>query len=696
MNFKSCCALFVFAVTCLPIPLDAQENLEVKGLGFFKNMAYKKRLAFLQNIPANEPTLLNAAFLEDSAYLLLQQLKRNGYLKPKVEGIFQVGDVTKRVIWKNDYQIQLPTEFLADHATFNLLPGVLYYYKSVEVDGVPTLDERTVRRYFISDGVLFAAKSSQVFTESNFEQRINRLLKVLQQMGYRKAKLVEKKFLLNDDTGAVTTTVSIDPGPLHRVGQVVVEWIDATGAVEKKETENSGSLFTAEWERSQRQALINAAYGDGYADVELLQTKSEAILNDQNILITDVHYQVRLNSVVEFGGVQFLGDDKTKSSVLRRYVKMSEGDPLNPLLANESRRNLLGLGIFKEVEMSYEPEDGDKRTVIYNLIPATRKELDLLAGWGSYELARIGFRWNQKNPFGRAHKYELSGKQSFRSTLLETTYSVPQFMGSELTAYTSAEYSFREEISFDRSTKGLTTGLSKTLAKSDIMLALEYGYAREDIDRKAGSDFDSEEEARVGSLSAKINLDRRDSFLAPTIGSTLYSKINVASKALGGTVDFLKIELGASYHDLLFHESVLLHLGFRTGAIFSENGASNDIPFAERFFNGGENTVRGYQQGEASPLDTNGEQIGAESFLLLNIELEKRMFQNVSFIGFFDTVTNARDGFFEDEVESLSSVGVGFRYQSLMGPIRLEYGHNLNPRVTDPNGTLHFSIGFPF
>ena len=83
--------IFVFLTAiCLYVPLGAQENLKIKGGGFLKNINYDRRLAFLHGVPVNEPVFLNAAFLEDSAYLLLQQLKRNGYMKPAVEGIFPI------------------------------------------------------------------------------------------------------------------------------------------------------------------------------------------------------------------------------------------------------------------------------------------------------------------------------------------------------------------------------------------------------------------------------------------------------------------------------------------------------------------------------------------------------------------------------------------------------------------------------
>ena len=81
---------------------------------------------------------------------------------------------------------------------------------------------------------------------------------------------------------------------------------------------------------------------------------------------------------------------------------------------------------------------------------------------------------------------------------------------------------------------------------------------------------------------------------------------------------------------------------------------------------------------------------------MLNLELEQRIFSKFSTVLFFDSVLNVRDGFFGAEAQQLNSVGIGLRYQTVVGPLRLEYGHNLSPRSSDSNGALHFSVGFPF
>ena len=353
----------------------------------------------------------------------------------------------------------------------------------------------------------------------------------------------------------------------------------------------------------------------------------------------------------------------------------------------------MGLGIYRHVAVDFEPASGAERDVVYSLEPGLRQELQLLGGWGSYEQARAGFSWEQRNPFGRAHRYQIDAKQSLRSTQGQLSYSIPQVFGSEISVYANAGYDFREEISYDRTNRGVALGAAYT-TPAGWRLAAEYGFYLEEADRRDSAGFISEEDATVSSVSFNVSYDQRDDVLAPGSGWHVYSEFKVANQLLGGSVDFQRWEFGGSYHFALT-DSTLVHLGLRGGAILAGGERQQNIPFNERFFLGGENSVRGYREGEASPLDADGDQIGAESYALLNLELEQRIYSRFSTIVFLDSVHHTRDRF-SGETQLLHSLGLGLRYKTVIGPIRLEYGHNLNPRGQDADGSFHLSIGFPF
>jgi outer membrane translocation and assembly module TamA len=128
-------------------------------------------------------------------------------------------------------------------------------------------------------------------------------------------------------------------------------------------------------------------------------------------------------------------------------------------------------------------------------------------------------------------------------------------------------------------------------------------------------------------------------------------------------------------------------------------GAPNDlsVPVNSRFYPGGDNSIRGFQRGEAAPRNAAGEFVGAKVYVLANVEFEQALTSNWSVVAFGDALATAvslRN--ISSAHERLYSVGLGIRYQTLIGPVRIEYGRNINPRPSDPPGTWHVSIGYPF
>ncbi|MGN6553411.1 MAG: BamA/TamA family outer membrane protein, partial [Verrucomicrobiota bacterium] len=101
-------------------------------------------------------------------------------------------------------------------------------------------------------------------------------------------------------------------------------------------------------------------------------------------------------------------------------------------------------------------------------------------------------------------------------------------------------------------------------------------------------------------------------------------------------------------------------------------------------------------QGEAAPRDSDGKVVGADTYLLGNFEFEQGLTPQWALVMFVDAVGFAQHITDYPMDEALFSVGGGIQWKTVIGPVRLEYGYNLNPRPDDPVGTLHFSLGFPF
>jgi len=674
--------------------LLAQPNFKVQGLGLLQDRSLKNRLVFLQSLEGEQPVELDAVLLEDSAFLLLEQLKRDGYLQPTVEAILTTSGATRRVLWTSPYSIQMAADATAEEVIFKIKPGLLAYYNEVSIQGVSAIDVDSLQRYFVPGGVLFQTRRAKVFTSENFERRIGRILQSLEALGYREARVVEREAARDASTGAVNVQVKFEQGPQYYVGSLTHLIRKDGQEMEQPITVAADTLLTRTWEQDQRSTYRNEAFEAGYPDaVVVLQRTPVAGAEGAGAKTFDLQVIVDWGESAVLGEVRFQGDEATRRTTLRRRLGLAKGEPLNRLEVDRARRRLMGLGIFQQVAVDFEPESGAARDVVYSLEPGLRQELKLLGGWGSYEQARVGFNWEHRNPFGRAHRYEVDAKQSLKSTRGGVRYSIPYVFGSDVSLYSKVEYNRREEITFDRSNRGVSFGAAYTTV-AGVRLSAEYGFYREQADREDGLSFKSEETATVASLGLRVSYDQRDNFLAPSSGWNVYGELKVANTWLGGSVDFQKWESGGSYHFPLT-ESTLVHLGLRGGAIFTTEDADQNIPFNERFFLGGENSLRGYREGEASPLDADGDQLGAETYALFNLELEQRVYPKFSVVLLFDSVLHARDGF-GAETQLLHSLGLGLRYQTAIGPVRVEYGHNLNPREQDTDGTLHLSIGSPF
>ena len=128
----------------------------------------------------------------------------------------------------------------------------------------------------------------------------------------------------------------------------------------------------------------------------------------------------------------------------------------------------------------------------------------------------------------------------------------------------------------------------------------------------------------VGALIADLRHDQRDSPLYPHQGYKVFSNLESATRYLGGDVNYERTEIFTSYHQPL-GGGRWLHFGLSHGAAIPLGSSSNTLALTRLFFPGGQNSIRGYQEGRASPRDDQGRFVGAESYLLRSVEFEQAL-----------------------------------------------------------------------
>jgi outer membrane translocation and assembly module TamA len=286
--------------------------------------------------------------------------------------------------------------------------------------------------------------------------------------------------------------------------------------------------------------------------------------------------------------------------------------------------------------------------------------------------------------------------QSFQSSSADYIDTLPELLGEDIDVFLHSSGLRREEVTFIREEYGGGAGVRKYFRPIASEVSVRYNY--QILKAAETKDFDPREgvpNAAVGAFITDLRHDRRDNPLYPRQGYKFFTTVEVASDVLAGEVNYQRVEFAGSYHRPLVR-GTWLSLGASHGFVTTIAGTEVDLPFNRRFFPGGESSIRGFQEGEAAPRNERGDIVGAETYLGGNLEIEQALTPTWSVVGFLDAIGFARE--IEDYPfdETLFSVGGGLRWKTLIGPVRLEYGHNLNPRDRDPSGTLHFSIGFPF
>jgi outer membrane protein insertion porin family len=668
-------------------------KVKVSGFGFMGNREMARLLRDFQ-VSGKMPAIIDRAFVEDAALVLVARAEDEGFLHATLRGDFTMTNgLRQQFMWTNVLDILLPPDFAARFGRFELVPGARSYYRNIQFNGLEAMSRRQALSYFVGTDVLLQLKRNRIFTPGDLNSSLAALREAYNRIGYQNASVSTNKVVWNEKTGAVDVEIEIREG-LPVVVRAVEVTIENSQQTKRRVTPNKP--YSEFWQQNFVQALRREQQMKGYPDTTVGIKVLNRETNGTSIHL-DLAAQVNPGNLVRLGEVIFKGNTNTKTSVLESRVKLAEGEPLNVVEAEASRQRLAQLGIFNSVSLQYEEIDEQSRNVVYEFREGKAITLSVLGGYGSYEKLRGGLEFQDRNVLGLAHDVRIRGVQSFKSSEGDLLYTVPAVFGSDANLFVQGSGLLREEVTFTRKEYGGAIGMQKRIVPIRTDLGVRYDYQllnavdfTEGTTNRPGVDS-----ANAAAIIVDMNYDGRDHPLLPQSGLKLFCRTEFAAEALGGNVDYQRLICGASYHYNL-HGGRLLHLGLLHGMTFTMGGDSEDLPFNKRFFPGGANSVRGYQEGEASPLDPNGAQLGAETFTQVNIELEQILTRSWSIVAFFDGVgfAESRDNYPWEE--GLFSVGGGIHWRTIVGPIRLEYGYNLDPRPQDPTGTLHFSIGAAF
>ena len=666
----------------------------VSGLGLWRDR--EMRVALERMLGKDRGPTLGANSIEDTAFLLFSVLNDEGYQTPVIAIRAEVANGTTETYKLNEnLDVNLPRELAAQAVHFDVKTGPRSYVDQVQIEGLQALDAKAGESFFKPSQTLITTQAARAYSPSRVRRAAEKLREELRLHGYAQAK-VDASSVCADQAkgGPVTLLIRVEQGPLWVVSELRYEKAEPKD-IGLTPTNHAGKPWTPTLQQRITEEIRQAYYRKGYADVTIrLRTEVAPAVEGKRLVVALL--QIESGPLVKVGQVRFEGNEHTSTAVLRRRVRIKAGAPLDPVALENSRYRLSRLGVFDAVDLSYNPTDGAVRDPVYSLREGPRYEANLLAGYGSYEQLRGGVEVRQMNLFGRAHQSRLELVQSMKGTRGEYAYTVPELFGETIDGTARVFGLRREELAFVRQEFGVNATLKRRIpwfgAEGTVGYTLQTLTNR---DNELATRTVDDKNVNVGSVEVGLTRDRRDSPLRPRRGYRWFGQVEAANQGLGGQVNYERFELGGAYH-FSMGQWQFVHLGLTHGVLTTFGTTDVTIPVNKRFFPGGDSSIRGYQEGEAAPRGTDGRFIGAKTYTLLNLEYEQVLTETWSAVIFFDALGEAVKLADYPFNERLYSAGIGLRYQTLVGPIRLEYGRNLNPRPNDPSGTVHLSIGFPF
>lgn len=559
--------------------------------------------------------------------------------------------------------------------------------------------------------------SSGTYQEDAFERDLLLITSLYYDKGFINVKLSRPEVVLSPDRRFMYITINVDEGKQFYIGKLDIrgDLLWPKEQLLKELSVKSGELFNRSKLGKDILALTDKYKDLGYAYVN--PTPLTSVDSDKRIV--DLTFEIEKGQVVIFERINIRGNTKTRDKVIRRELKIAEGDTFSQTLLNRSRARVMQLGFFESVDVSTKRGSADDRIVV-NLEVKERATgtFQVGAGFSSVENFIAQAQVAQDNLFGRGQRLALQAQISGLRQLFSLSFWEPYFLDSDWTFGFDIYNSIRNYESFNRNATGgnLTWGYPLT---DDIRTYLTYKAEYVDVTTGTsgtlfGTGFTSPLPSGVqlanlftsgvtSSVRLSIQWDTRDNRLFPTKGMFHSAWAEFASPYTGSQNVFNRYGAFARFYYPLWGPFVFKFNG-EIGLITSSEPAG--VPITERFFVGGIMDVRGFRPRSLGPRipvlsspDPNQTIFyfnkGGNKELIFNAEIEFPIFEKVGIKG----VVFSDAGMAFDDSESISlaglrhSAGFGFRWFSPIGPLRFEWGLPLSPEPGEEPLVFEFTIG---
>jgi outer membrane protein assembly complex protein YaeT len=527
---------------------------------------------------------------------------------------------------------------------------------------------------------------------------------------------------VHEDTekDTISITIIIEEGPPTRVTSVRL------GGTLPPELPAEQALL-AELQLQPQQHITKAAF-DQSKEHLLTRLQNAGYARAQIVPRTEVDTQAHTAAITftvvpapqtTFGRVSIVGAKQVREQAIQRRLTIRQGQTYSAKTLAESANAVYGLGMFQAVTPRARNLEALDEPLDIDIDVRERKPRNLRLGFGfsSIDRFRLLAEWTHRNLFGSAQRLTVAAKIASFVQELEGQLHFPYFLRRRMTLTQTLYVRNEQEINTDP--LGLADALFNVedpQPNYDLLsiggeTRVGYQFTRV-LSGSAGlqlswnefSNVESSDLSKAEKESFEDNIlliqfiellrNTSDNRLNPTRGTLLRGRFDHSTQSLVSDVSFIKLELEARYYRLLWWRMILA-TRLLVGGI-QPYGGSDDVPINVRFFAGGPGSVRGFAINRLGPLDSDDDPLGGKSLIEGSVELRFPILGKIGGALFVDFGNVFRDSFTYRLDDLRYAVGPGIRYDTPIGPVRLDVGIILDRRADEDFGRVEFSIGQAF
>jgi len=525
---------------------------------------------------------------------------------------------------------------------------------------------------------------------------------------------------LQEDTEKQTVriVIAIDEGPRTVVTAVALEGTippalpSAAALLEALPLRPKQPINKEDFDRS-KTLLLTRLQDAGYARAQVIP-RTEVDSEQHTATVT---FTLAPGAETAFGRIAIEGAQQVEEQAIRHQLTIREGQRTSAKDLNASADAIYSLGMFQAVTpRALNPEAADEPLdVEFEVIERKPRGLQFSGGYSSTEGFRTQVEWTHRNLFAGAQQLTLLARYSSIEQRGEVRLRLPYFL-AERTAFTQTLFARNEKEAGINPGGGFFGVSGKAQPAFDLFsVGTESRIEHRFTERLSGvvgvnfsrNDFSNVDRAALTAAEQEIAQDNTlfvqfvevqhntsDSLLNPTHGLVLRGRLEHSTTALISDVSFVKLVLEAR-HYLPLSQRLLFATRLKLGGI-EPYGSSTEVPFNVRFFAGGPGSVRGFQLNRLGPVNADGDPIGGLSLIEGSAELRFPLFGDFGAVLFLDFGNVFRPPFTYHLGDLRYAVGPGLRYNTPVGPLRLDVGFIVDHRQGENFGRIEFSIGQAF